>query len=504
MKKLLYCLLIFALGFGCNGQTTVTMPTLRGGSLAKFNESNVPGGYALIHTSDTTYAYYRQLPNGDLTPAGPTVIYKADGTHWRRLTAIGGTITSWLSISDKPTLYTSPAALRDALASLSGTNRLAYSAIKDVPTFAATFPLTLTTSGTLNTFALNYTNLYSTIDSRYLRTSGGSVSGLSVFSQLTVSAIMSAPKYQLSESEFIDQFTTQRRWRSSTGEYNLLLGNNTNPVNYYRNTTHILQNSSGGTEYLRVGVNSGFNNTSPTRTLDVGGTFGSTGETVLATSSGNVGIGTASPGSKLEVAGDLKISSGGLMVGAGALTGYNVRISKNIAGASSSYGIFQDGEVQAITSGSGIVNGARIATGATLTNYYHFRTLELANGGTLTNNYGLQVNNLTYGTNNYGIYNAVTSGAGKWGYYGAGGAAIYNSGALLIGSNTTQNSKVIAEFASTTQVVLPTRMTATQASALSLGAGEEGAFTYVNSTNGTFTVKGWYGWNGSAWEKLNN
>jgi hypothetical protein len=58
------------------------------------------------------------------------------------------------------------------------------------------------------------------------------------------------------------------------------------------------------------------------------------------------------------------------------------------------------------------------------------------------------------------------------------------------------------EVTSTTKGFLPPRMTATQGSAISSPA--EGLLIYVTDTNGTFTAKGWWGYNGAAWEKLNN
>lgn len=55
---------------------------------------------------------------------------------------------------------------------------------------------------------------------------------------------------------------------------------------------------------------------------------------------------------------------------------------------------------------------------------------------------------------------------------------------------------------STTEGFLPPRMTSTQASAISSPA--QGLMLFVTDTNGTFTAIGWYGFNGSSWEKLNN
>lgn len=58
------------------------------------------------------------------------------------------------------------------------------------------------------------------------------------------------------------------------------------------------------------------------------------------------------------------------------------------------------------------------------------------------------------------------------------------------------------EVTSTTKGFLPPRMTATQGSAISSPA--EGLLIYVTDTNGTFTAKGWWGYDGAAWQKLNN
>ena len=73
---------------------------------------------------------------------------------------------------------------------------------------------------------------------------------------------------------------------------------------------------------------------------------------------------------------------------------------------------------------------------------------------------------------------------------------------VVIGDNNNIESSAKLEVKSTTKGFLPPRMTATQASAISSPA--EGLMIYVTDTNGTFTTKGWWGWNGSAWERLNN
>lgn len=94
-------------------------------------------------------------------------------------------------------------------------------------------------------------------------------------------------------------------------------------------------------------------------------------------------------------------------------------------------------------------------------------------------------------------------------FWKAGGYAVtpqfsvFPSNRVGVNVGTTEPVASVAfQVNSTTAGFLPPRMTATQASAISSPA--EGLMVYVTDTNGTFTSKGWWGYNGSAWEKLNN
>ena len=70
---------------------------------------------------------------------------------------------------------------------------------------------------------------------------------------------------------------------------------------------------------------------------------------------------------------------------------------------------------------------------------------------------------------------------------------------INIGTNTIDASAILSA-SSTTKGFLPPRMTSTQATAISSPA--EGLLVYVTDTNGTFTTKGWWGYNGAAWQQL--
>ena len=117
-----------------------------------------------------------------------------------------------------------------------------------------------------------------------------------------------------------------------------------------------------------------------------------------------------------------------------------------------------------------------------------------------------------------GNFGYVHSRGGNFGYFGING-----SGNLIIGCDALATSDLMSfhatrqnvgigtitplasaklEVSSTTSGFLPPRMTATQASAIATPA--QGLLLFVSDTNGTFTSVGWWGYNGSTWEKLNN
>ena len=76
------------------------------------------------------------------------------------------------------------------------------------------------------------------------------------------------------------------------------------------------------------------------------------------------------------------------------------------------------------------------------------------------------------------------------------------SGSVGIGANTTINASAILDITSTTKGFLPPRMTGAQAEAITTPAA--GLMVYANSGNGTtITSIGWWGYDGSAWVKLN-
>ena len=105
------------------------------------------------------------------------------------------------------------------------------------------------------------------------------------------------------------------------------------------------------------------------------------------------------------------------------------------------------------------------------------------------------------------IFSANTGLAGGFASFTPNNIMTINGDATEATSNvgigtTSPVASAKLEVSSTTSGFLPPRMTATQASAISSPA--QGLLLFVSDTNGTFTSVGWWGYNGSTWEKLNN
>lgn len=85
-----------------------------------------------------------------------------------------------------------------------------------------------------------------------------------------------------------------------------------------------------------------------------------------------------------------------------------------------------------------------------------------------------------------------------------GGWIMGNGGKINIGSSAipASSTSAVLQLSGTAGGFLPNRLTAAQATAIA--NKEEGLLVYVTTTDATFITKGWYGWNGAAWEKLNN
>jgi hypothetical protein len=188
--------------------------------------------------------------------------------------------------------------------------------------------------------------------------------------------------------------------------------------------------------------------------------------------------------------------AGALGIGSTTLTGYNLRVSRNITGATTSYGIASRGQIQTdvTTQSSYFATFGNTAASATLTNMYHYEATSISFGaGTVvTNQVGfLATNSLTGATNNYGFIGQIASAANTWNLFMSGTASNYLEGVLTIGTASPSASAKV-QINSTTQGFLPPRMTETQKNAIASPA--TGLIIY--QTDGSI---GLYSYNGIAW-----
>ena len=143
--------------------------------------------------------------------------------------------------------------------------------------------------------------------------------------------------------------------------------------------------------------------------------------------------------SSTDVTEVMRISStGNVGIGTTSLTTASLRVSKNITGSTSAYGIFSDGEIQPSVTSSAIYFGtdALVASG-TITSLIHYRANQSTLGtATVSNQYGFTSDNGLIGaTANYAFNAAntaaVTAGKTAYGFrsdidIATGGGTTYN------------------------------------------------------------------------------
>jgi hypothetical protein len=164
----------------------------------------------------------------------------------------------------------------------------------------------------------------------------------------------------------------------------------------------------------------------------------STGNTATITGNNQLAFATGTVG---NIAERIRISStGSVGIGSTSLTGYNLRVSKTITGATTSYGIMNDGVIQSGVTSNSIYNATTASTvaasftlGAIIHNYANQGTFGA--GSSVTNQFGFLAENTMIGaTNNYGFFGNIASGTNRWNLYMNGTAANYMAGTLNIGS----------------------------------------------------------------------
>jgi hypothetical protein len=147
--------------------------------------------------------------------------------------------------------------------------------------------------------------------------------------------------------------------------------------------------------------------------LTAGNTFTASSRMTIS-SAGNVAIGAASPAYNLVTAND------------------------NTTTGASQYSIAATATLSGTTFSAALLGQLRIAASTTAASAAGLRIVNptLASGASITNCYGISIDDITSGTNDYGIRSLVSSGTNKFNLYIDGTAANYFAGNVGIGTTS--------------------------------------------------------------------
>ena len=161
-------------------------------------------------------------------------------------------------------------------------------------------------------------------------------------------------------------------------------------------------------------------------------------------------------------------------------------ITSTVKGGAVVYAAGFNSNTATVTNFSGFSLDMRNLSTGTVTNMQSLWVIDSLNsgGGTITNLYGVRVNDLTVGTNNYGVASAVTSGAAKWNIYASGSAKNYFAGTVGIGQ-TSPTASLHIQAGTTAASTAPIKLT----SGSLMSSAEAGAIEFLTDAYyGTITT----------------
>lgn len=131
--------------------------------------------------------------------------------------------------------------------------------------------------------------------------------------------------------------------------------------------------------------------------------------------------------------------AGSLGIGSTSLTGFNLRVGKQLTGATSAFAIRYDGTIQSDVTGTSYIYSSQLNTQATTFtagSVHHYSALQgtIGAGSTVTSQFGFVADSgLTGATYNYGFFGNIAAGTNRYNLYMNGTADNFLAGSLGIG-----------------------------------------------------------------------
>ena len=200
--------------------------------------------------------------------------------------------------------------------------------------------------------------------------------------------------------------------------------------------------------------------------------------------------------------------AGSLGIGSTSLATQNLRLNKQITGATAYYNFRNDSQIQADVTSFAVYNYTFSSTAASTT--INFVTLYEAGqgtfgaGSTITNQVGFYVQSSLIGaTNNFGFRASIASGTNRWNIYMDGTAINYLNGALLIGTTTDAGFKLdVSGTIRGTSSITGAQFLASNTNGLSLSDNAVGGFLSYGYNSGRTNAAGHNFYNGISTELM--
>jgi len=418
----------------------------------KFGAASV-GGSAVAALNDLTDVV--------ITSPATTQFVRYNGTNW---------VNATISAGDVPTLNQNTTG---TAATVTGAAQTAITSVGTLTALTVTGDLTVDTTTLKVDSTNNRVGIGTASPSSFLHVASGALGGTAGDELIATQVRATNANQDIIYTKY-RRVSTGADWTSAQAKIQRTI-----------DATDMGYVAFGGTAAFDVRIGSG--------TTDIA-TFASNG-TIVTTSTAAAKVlvvkGAASQsGDFLDIqdsggTSQFKVNSvGNVGIGVTPSVGRTLTLTKTITGATTSFGILNNGVIQSDVTASATYyrSGANtVASAFTLSSLFHFQAAQVSfgAGSTVTTQIGFVVDSaMTGATNNYGFYSDIASGTGRWNFMANGTAANYMAGRLGVGALLT--SGAMAQIVNTTA--------ADKAFVVKGAASQSGSLFEIQNSSGTALV----------------